>query len=114
MSQPKKFAQLVGITAAPEGKNTQGVRVKHAHGPECKHDHDHDGPAEESHVHTEQSAGPVQLTGRTPCDRIVVFAGNPRQIGQLIDVAIYDASPFTLFGSVLTSHVGPQVFQMSL
>ncbi len=44
MSQPKKFAQLVGITAGPGGKSPQGqgVRVKHVHGPECKHDHDHD------------------------------------------------------------------------
>jgi tRNA-2-methylthio-N6-dimethylallyladenosine synthase len=48
-------------------------------------------------------AAPLQLTGRTHCDRIVVLDGNPRQIGQLIDVAIYDATAFTLFGSVVTT-----------
>ena len=59
--------------------------------------------------------GPVkQLTGRTPCDRIVVFDGNVRQIGQLLRVEIYDANAFTLFGSVATSHVGPEVYQIAL
>jgi tRNA-2-methylthio-N6-dimethylallyladenosine synthase len=46
----------------------------------------------------------VQLTGRTPCDRIVVFDGNPRLIGQIIPVAIYDVSAHTLFGAVVTEH----------
>jgi tRNA-2-methylthio-N6-dimethylallyladenosine synthase len=49
------------------------------------------------------SSGPLQLTGRTHCDRIVVFDGQPRQIGQLLPVMIYDTSPFTLFGSVVTA-----------
>jgi tRNA-2-methylthio-N6-dimethylallyladenosine synthase len=58
--------------------------------------------------------GPVlQLTGRTHCDRIVVFEGNRRQIGQLLDVAIYESNPFTLFGSVVTQHVGPEVYSLS-
>ncbi|MEX0678226.1 MAG: TRAM domain-containing protein, partial [Pirellulales bacterium] len=54
----------------------------------------------------------LQLVGRTRCDRIVVFDGNRRQIGQLLDVAIYDASAFTLFGSVVTRHVGPEVYRL--
>ena len=41
----------------------------------------------------------MQLAGRTPCDRIVVFDGNPRQIGNLLPVRVYDANAFTLFGS---------------
>ena len=49
----------------------------------------------------------VQLTGRTHDDRIVVFDGNPRLIGEIIPVAIYDVSPHTLFGAVVTEHVGP-------
>jgi tRNA-2-methylthio-N6-dimethylallyladenosine synthase len=58
--------------------------------------------------------GPVlQLTGRTHCDRIVVFDGNRRQIGQLLNVTIYDVSAFTLFGSVVTQHVGPEVYTLS-
>ena len=55
----------------------------------------------------------LQLTGRTHCDRIVVFEGNRRQIGQLLDVAIYDSNPFTLFGSVVTQHVGPEVYSLT-
>jgi tRNA-2-methylthio-N6-dimethylallyladenosine synthase len=54
----------------------------------------------------------LQLVGRTHCDRIVVFDGNRRQIGQLLDVAIYDANAFTLFASVVTAHVGPEVYSL--
>jgi tRNA-2-methylthio-N6-dimethylallyladenosine synthase len=54
----------------------------------------------------------VQLTGRTNCDRIVVFEGHRRLIGQFLDVAIYDANAFTLFGSVVTRHVGPEVYTL--
>ncbi|HEX4132083.1 MAG TPA: tRNA (N6-isopentenyl adenosine(37)-C2)-methylthiotransferase MiaB [Pirellulales bacterium] len=51
-------------------------------------------------------ANPVtQLTGRTDCDRIVVFPGNRRLTGQFMDVSIYDANAFTLFGTVVTRHV---------
>ena len=54
--------------------------------------------------------GPIlQLTGRTHSDYIVVFQGNQRQIGQILPVTIYDASPFTLLGTVVTDHVGPQL-----
>jgi tRNA-2-methylthio-N6-dimethylallyladenosine synthase len=57
--------------------------------------------------------GPLlQLVGRTKCDRIVVFTGNRRQIGQLLPVTIQDASAFTLFGSVETSEVGPEVYAL--
>ena len=59
------------------------------------------------------AARPLQLTGRTHCDRIVVFDGNPRQIGQILPVTIYDADAFTLFGAVVTHHVGPEVYQLA-
>jgi tRNA-2-methylthio-N6-dimethylallyladenosine synthase len=53
------------------------------------------------------SSGPVQLTGRTSTDHIVVFDGNPRLAGELVQVAIHEATPFTLFGEVLTGeHIG--------
>jgi tRNA-2-methylthio-N6-dimethylallyladenosine synthase len=55
----------------------------------------------------------LQLTGRTHCDRIVVFDGNVRQIGQILPVTIYDADAFTLFGAVVTRHVGPEVYQLA-
>ncbi len=57
--------------------------------------------------------GPIQLTGRTPCDRIVVFEGNTRQIGQTLPITIYDANAHTLFGEVVTRHSGMELFTLS-
>ncbi len=48
------------------------------------------------------AAGPVQLTGRTRTDHIVVFDGNPRLAGATLDIDIDDATSFTLFGNVVT------------
>ncbi len=49
------------------------------------------------------ASGPqMQLTGRTLCDRIVVFDGNERQIGHFLPVVIYEANAHTLFGEVVT------------
>ena len=56
----------------------------------------------------------LQLTGRTNCDRIVVFEGNRRQIGRFLPVVVYDANAHTLFGEMITEHVGPEVFGVSL
>jgi tRNA-2-methylthio-N6-dimethylallyladenosine synthase len=47
-------------------------------------------------------SGPVQLSGRTSTDHIVAFEGNRRLVGQTVSVLVEEASPFTLFGSVLT------------
>jgi tRNA-2-methylthio-N6-dimethylallyladenosine synthase len=47
--------------------------------------------------------GVDQLTGRTACDRIAVFAGTQRLIGQFVRVVVEDASAVTLFGRVETS-----------
>lgn len=44
----------------------------------------------------------IQLTGRTPTDHIVVFPGNRRLTGQLLPVVVEEATPFTLFGQVVT------------
>jgi tRNA-2-methylthio-N6-dimethylallyladenosine synthase len=55
----------------------------------------------------------VQLVGRTMCDRIVVFDGNLRQVGQTLPVSIYDANAHTLFGAVVTQYVGPELFTLS-
>jgi tRNA-2-methylthio-N6-dimethylallyladenosine synthase len=49
------------------------------------------------------SSGPLQLVGRTSCDRIVVFHGASRLIGRFIRVTVESASPVTLFGQVETS-----------
>ena len=72
-----------------------------------------EGPSKASHKRGE--AGPLlQLTGRTMSDRIVVFEGNRRQIGELLDVTIYDANAFTLFGQVVTREVGPEVHALGV
>ena len=47
--------------------------------------------------------GVDQLTGRTSCDRIVVFEGHERLVGRSIRVRVQDASAVTLFGEVLTT-----------
>jgi len=47
--------------------------------------------------------GADQLTGRTHCDRIVVFEGSEELIGQLVRVRIDSASAVTLFGRVVAA-----------
>src|SRR4051812_1157057 len=47
-----------------------------------------------------------QLVGRTSCDRIVVFSGPDRLVGEMVAVAVADASAVTLFGQVVTSGSG--------
>jgi tRNA-2-methylthio-N6-dimethylallyladenosine synthase len=51
---------------------------------------------------TSPPPGPVQLVGRTRCDRIVVFNGNPRLAGSLVDVSVSDCSATTLMGTIVT------------
>ena len=70
-----------------------------------------EGPSKAAQRHDDGSEQ-LQLVGRTPCDRIVVFDGNRRQVGQLLDVTVYDANAFTLFGSIVTAHVGPEVYTL--
>ncbi len=64
-----------------------------------------EGPSKNA-VKAEQNrpsnAAPDQLVGRTRCDRIVVFNGNPRLTGTLAHVAIHDCTPTTLLGSIVT------------
>ncbi|MEX2187075.1 MAG: tRNA (N6-isopentenyl adenosine(37)-C2)-methylthiotransferase MiaB [Pirellulales bacterium] len=100
---PSKRAERRGHGEDGHGKDSHG---ESAIGEQDRHDSD--GNDGNGHAHT------LQLTGRTPCDRIVVFDGNPRQIGQIMPIRIYDANAFTLFGGVVTEHVGPEVFQLSL
>jgi tRNA-2-methylthio-N6-dimethylallyladenosine synthase len=56
----------------------------------------------------------LQLTGRTMCDRIVVFTGNRRQIGHTLPIVIYDANAHTLFGEVVTRHTGPELYTLNV
>ncbi len=65
-----------------------------------------EGPSKSAEKRGEsETEGPSQMTGRTPCDRIVVFEGNQRQAGQVLPVVIEETSPVTLFGRVVTTEV---------
>ena len=50
-------------------------------------------------------AARLQLVGRTRCDRIVVFDGNPRLAGSLVDVEVDDCTATTLMGRIVTHEV---------
>ena len=54
---------------------------------------------------TPPSTAVLQLTGRTMCDRIVVFDGNPRLSGSLTTVEIDDCTATTLLGRIVTREV---------
>lgn len=41
---------------------------------------------------------PLRLQGRTSCNKIVVFEGNERHIGETIDLDVYRVGAFTLYG----------------
>ncbi len=76
-----------------------------AHG---KHDHDHDHDAghglidEKPMIGIPEQSGPIQLVGRTKCDRIVVFNGNPRLAGTLAEIDVDDVTQTTLLGNIVT------------
>jgi tRNA-2-methylthio-N6-dimethylallyladenosine synthase len=62
-----------------------------------------EGPSKKGR--TDEDAHVVQMTGRTACDRIVVFDGNRRQAGQFLEVQVDDASSHTLVGRIKTVDV---------
>ncbi|MEJ7593746.1 MAG: tRNA (N6-isopentenyl adenosine(37)-C2)-methylthiotransferase MiaB [Planctomycetaceae bacterium] len=67
------------------------------------HDHDHDEePQTLQHASPEAARLALQLTGRSECDRIVVFDGNPRLIGTTAEIEIHDCTSTTLMGSIVT------------
>ncbi len=99
-SQPSEVTSLLPIADA-----------NHSHG----HNHDHHGHENHGHDHhhdeepqTIQHSSPeaarlaMQLTGRSECDRIVVFDGNPRLIGSTAEIEIHDCTGTTLIGSIVT------------
>ncbi len=59
-----------------------------------------EGPSKNAFKH--EQSGPIQMTGRTPTDHIVVFDGNERLSGQTLEVVVREATSFTLFGDVVT------------
>ena len=61
-----------------------------------------EGPSKKS-ARRDGWKGSDQLTGRTRCDRIVVFEGPERLLGRVVRVVVEDASAVALFGRVETS-----------
>jgi len=56
-----------------------------------------EGPSKAERKHAEH--GPiVQFTGRTVCDRIVVFVGDSGLVGKIVPIEIREATAVTLFG----------------
>src|SRR5262245_43431987 len=80
--------------AAPDGNGESLARAPGRHAP-ARAD---EGGSHEAHP---------QLVGRTRCDRIVVFDGNPRLVGTLAQVHVYDCTPTTLLGAIVTREYGP-------
>ena len=72
-----------------------------------------EGPSKLSTKH-DADTPVLQLTGRTPCDHIVVFDGTLRQVGQFLPITIVDVHAHTLFGTVLTTESGPELFALEL
>ena len=72
-----------------------------------------EGPSKWS-VRKGQTGDLRQMTGRTHCDRIIVWDGNMRQTGQLLPVRVTDVYAFTMMGEVETQDFvsAPQVFQL--
>ncbi len=104
-SQPSEFAPLLPIA---------GQHQAHGH----DHDHDHAGhdllghdhhedtePQTMQHASPEASRLAMQLTGRSECDRIIVFDANPRLIGTTAEIEIHDCTSTTLMGTIVTREV---------
>lgn len=115
---------LGGLGPRAEGLGPEGEQ-DHSH----DHDHDHDhfsscntdlvqidslstpsstlalGPRPSPLGPSPPSAGPIQLVGRTTCDRIVVFEGNPRLAGTFAKIEVTDCTQTTLLGEIVTQAV---------
>ncbi|MFO1007129.1 MAG: tRNA (N6-isopentenyl adenosine(37)-C2)-methylthiotransferase MiaB [Planctomycetaceae bacterium] len=109
---------MPGVVEKGEGTRAEGQ------GPEGRshdHDHDHDdcGSCNTDVVQLQIStpalspepsplgapSGPIQLVGRTICDRIVVFEGNPRLAGTLANIEVTDCTQTTLLGEIVTQQI---------
>lgn len=61
-----------------------------------------EGPSKNATKRDETEGPKTQLMGRTRCDRIVVFDGNPRLAGSLAKIDVHDCTATTLIGSIVT------------
>jgi len=68
-----------------------------------------EGPSKRSTRRGDDGGPTLQLTGRTHCDRIVVFDGNLRHVDQILPVRIDAANAHTLFGERVRSPDAPDL-----
>lgn len=121
---PSKWASkgLAPEASLPGWHGAAGPALPAANNGESSHRHDHDADDfvplsvihDNDHVGSPRPlvalepaapSGVLQLTGRTACDRIVVFDGNPRLAGSLTHVEVDDCTPTTLLGRIVTGEV---------
>ncbi len=66
-------------------------------------------------LENDAAEGPiVQLTGRTHCDRIVVFDGTLQQVGKILPIHISDVTAHTLFGLPVTERAIPTLVRLQV
>jgi tRNA-2-methylthio-N6-dimethylallyladenosine synthase len=102
-SQPSELISLL-----PIADQATSAAAPHHHDHEHHHAHDHHHDEEpQSLQHADPMAArlAMQLTGRSECDRIVVFDGNPRLIGSKAEIEIHDCTSTTLIGSIVTKEM---------
>jgi len=68
-----------------------------------------EGPSKKADKRSDDA---LQLTGRTICDRIVVFDGTRRLVGEILAVAVRDCTAHTLIGEVVTESHGTDLFSI--
>ena len=73
-----------------------------------------EGPSKKVDIATIEPGNPMQLTGRTHCDRIVVFEGTERLVGTTIPIGVYDTTAHTLIGTVVTETSGSELVGLSV
>ncbi|MDA7950877.1 MAG: tRNA (N6-isopentenyl adenosine(37)-C2)-methylthiotransferase MiaB [Pirellulaceae bacterium] len=74
-----------------------------------------EGPSKSQQRKSEDATSEIiQLTGRTHCDRIVLFEGNRRLIDQILPVSIYDTTPYSLFGAIETHEYPSALHSLTL
>ena len=49
----------------------------------------------------------ARLMGRTRTNKIVVFEGNPEQVGEIFDVSVKQANGFSLYGTPVVQTSSP-------
>ena len=111
---------MPGVVGSGLGPRAEGLGPEGE--PDHSHDHDHDDCGScntDSLVQLDSpplalgsrpsplgpSSGPIQLVGRTTCDRIVVFDGNPRLAGTFAQIDVIDCTQTTLLGEITTQQV---------